>query len=364
MILNYFGPSGLGYIPSTPSHLTDWGGNATRLNNDIQNGCFMIQHRDHGSPSGWSEPYYRIEHVNLLTNTLYPYVFSINCCTGQFDESDMCFAEAFHLQQHGALGLIAATEVSYSFVNDTYAWGLYDYLWPDFDPGYGMTTAENLKPAFANASGKHYLAASSWPYNPSNKDETYYLFHHHGDAFMSLYSHVPYVLAVSHDNTILSSDTSFSVTANSGALIGLSVDNVLLGSANGTGSPVSIGISSLSVGDSLKVVVTKSNYYRYSAFVPCIPSGPQAPPENVDDLVISSVGTHAFLEWSPVVADTSGNPISVSYYVIYRSPDDPSFEPTTADSIGSVTPPATNYLDANAMQDPKQFYNVKAVVAD
>ncbi len=363
MIVNYFGPSGLGYIPSTPVHLTDWGGNATRLNNDIQNGCFILQHRDHGSVSGWSEPYYRIEHVNTLTNTLYPYVFSINCCTGQFDEPSMCFAEAFHIQEYGALGLIAATQVSYSFVNDTYAWGMYDYMWPDFDPGYGVTTDENLKPAFANVSGKHYLAASSWPYNSSNKDETYYLFHHHGDAFMTLYSHPPYVLTVAHDNTILNTATSFSVSANNGSLIGLSVDNVLIGSATGTGSPVSIGISPLSVGDTLKVVVTKSNYYRYSAHIPCIPSGPQAPPEKVDDLVISSFVSHAFLNWSPVVVDTSGNPITVSYYVIYRSPDDPLFEPTAADSIGSVMYPSSNYLDVNALQDPVQFYNVKAVVS-
>ena len=38
-ILNYFGPSGLNYIPSTPAFLTDWGGNATRINNDINSGA-------------------------------------------------------------------------------------------------------------------------------------------------------------------------------------------------------------------------------------------------------------------------------------------------------------------------------------
>lgn len=362
MIVDYFGPSGYGYIPSTPAHLTDWGGDATRVNTDIMNGCFILQHRDHGSPSGWSEPYYRIEHVSMLTNTMFPFVFSHNCCTGQFDQADLCFAEVFHLHQSGALGLIAATETSFSFVNDTYAWGMYDYLWPDFDPGYGVTTDINFKPAFANASGKHYLAASSWPYNPSNKDETYYLFHHHGDAFLEFYSEVPSALTVSHNSTIQSTETSFSVTANNGSLIGLSVDDVLLGSAPGTGSPVSIDISPLSVSDTLKVVVTKSNYYRYTAHVPCIPSGPQAPPENVDDLVISLLGSHVVLDWTPVVEDTLGNPITVSYYVIYRSPDDPMFEPTSTDSIGSVTPPNSNYLDMNALQDPKQFYNVKAVV--
>jgi hypothetical protein len=299
-----------------------------------------------------------------MTNTMCPYVFSVNCCTGEFDQTDPCFAEVFHLQQGGALGVLAATETSYSFVNDTYAWGMYDYFWPDFDPGYGVTTDINFKPAFANASGKHYLAASSWPYNPTNKDETYYLFHHHGDAFMEFYSEVPSNLTVSHNSIIQNTATSFSVTADSGALIGLSADNLLLGSATATGSPVSIDVTPPAVGDTMKVVVTKSNYNRYTANVLCVPSGPPSPPERVDDLVISRIGPHVTLDWSPVVQDTAGYPITVSYYVIYRSPDDPMFVPTPADSIGNVVPPATSYLDSNAFREPKNFYNVKAVVAE
>ncbi len=53
MILDYFGPDGLGYIPATSAHLTDWGGNATRLNADINAGAFLVQHRDHGYEHGW-----------------------------------------------------------------------------------------------------------------------------------------------------------------------------------------------------------------------------------------------------------------------------------------------------------------------
>jgi len=45
MLLDYFGPNGLGYIPATPSHLTDWGANATRINNDINSGAFLLLHR-------------------------------------------------------------------------------------------------------------------------------------------------------------------------------------------------------------------------------------------------------------------------------------------------------------------------------
>jgi hypothetical protein len=181
----------------------------------------------------------------------------------------MCFAEAMHRSPYGALGLIAASETSYSFVNDAYTWGVYDCLWPDFDPGYGNPNASwNLRPSFANASGKYYLAASSWPYNPANKDETYHLFHHHGDAFLTLYSQVPQSLTVVHDNTLPASNTSFTVTANAGSFIGLSVDNQVIGAADGTGAPVAIAIPPQSSGVTMRVTVTGSNYFRYIADVP------------------------------------------------------------------------------------------------
>ena len=68
-------------------------------------------------------------------NNELPFIFSINCQTGAYHRSAECFAEKFHRytyngQNSGALGLIAATEVSYSFVNDTYVWGLYDNMFP------------------------------------------------------------------------------------------------------------------------------------------------------------------------------------------------------------------------------------------
>jgi len=53
IVMNYFGPSGLGYIPSTPQELGGFtGGNATMVNNAINSGAFMLQHRDHGGTSG------------------------------------------------------------------------------------------------------------------------------------------------------------------------------------------------------------------------------------------------------------------------------------------------------------------------
>ncbi|MBU1880789.1 hypothetical protein KKA08_02060, partial [bacterium] len=276
MIVNYFGPSGLGYIPSTPSYLTNWSGNASGVNNAINSGAFIVQHRDHGSVNGWGEPSYHNWDLGNLNNSDLPYVFSTNCLTGKFDDGSESFAEAFHRMEDGALGVHAATNVSYSFVNDTYIWGMYDSMWPDFDPGYGvdLTGEDNLRPGAASASGKYYLQASSWPYNPTNKDETYYLFHHHGDAFMTLYSEIPQNLTVSHATSINAGETSFSVTADDGALIGISQNGAFLGAAEGTGSAVNVTIDPPYGGSPMCVTVTKANYYRHIDEVDVIGAGP------------------------------------------------------------------------------------------
>jgi len=274
-VVNYFGPSGLGYIPSATAHLTDWGGNATRVNADLNAGAFILQHRDHGFESGWGEPDYTTTNLSGLNNNDLPFIFSVNCLTGKFDHSSETFAEAFHRYPKRALGIIAATEVSYSFVNDAYVWGLYDYMWPEFMPAYGLPGQHQLLPAFGNVAGKYFLQQSSWPYNTSNKEVTYYLFHHHGDAFTTVFSEVPQMLSVVHDPVLLAGVNTFSVTADSGALICLSHNGEILSTGTGIASALSMPVNPLLPGEQLVVTVTKQDHYRYSVPVLVIPpSGP------------------------------------------------------------------------------------------
>ncbi len=269
-IVNYFGPNGLGYIPQTPAHLTDWGGNATRLNNDINSGCFLIQHRDHGSQTGWGEPAYNNSNINGCHNEDLTFVLSINCLTGKYNISGECFTEKFHRhtdngENAGALGLIAASEVSYSFVNDTYTWGVYDNLWPEFMPAESSTPEpRGVKPAFGNAGGKYFLQQSNWPTNPGNKEVTYNLFHHHGDAFLTLYSEMPEDLSVSHAGVILAGLDYFNITVDEDAFVALTVGDQIIGTGTGTGGQITIPIVPQIPGTVVDLVITKQNYYRYS----------------------------------------------------------------------------------------------------
>ncbi len=275
-LVNYFGPAGLNYIPTSPATLGGWdGGTATHVNQAIDSGAFMLQHRDHGEYLGWGEPSYKISNINALTNTDLTFVFSINCQTGAYQRSSECFGEHFHRyfkngHNSGALGLVCPSEVSYSFVNDTFVWGMYDNMWPNFMPAEGTNpVSRGVLPAFGCAAGKYFLKQSSWPYNSSDKLVTYRLFHMFGDAFQVLYTEIPQQLAVTHDAEINYGATSFSIQTNDSAFIALTLGDLILatgyGSANG---PVSLTIPVIPVGSDVKITVTKHNFYRYSDVVP------------------------------------------------------------------------------------------------
>jgi hypothetical protein len=275
-VVNYF--YNTGYLPSTtnPHDPTWWSnGSASGVNAAINSGAFMVQHRDHGSEIGWGEPSYENNDLNFLTNTMYTFVNSSNCLTGKFNWSSECFAEKFHRIEYGALGLNAATEVSYSFVNDTYVWGMFDGLWSGFMSDYPLSDLpghNTLRPSMAMTYGKYFLYSSSWPYNPGVKTVTFHLFNHHGDCFTTLYSEMPQHLTVTHDIKLIEGDTLFAITANDSAIIALTVNGEIIGVAEGTGSPCNVVVNPQISDDIVKITITKANYYRYVAEIPVVPT--------------------------------------------------------------------------------------------
>jgi hypothetical protein len=270
-----------GYIPLTNPYDEDWwdNGSAAGVNTAINDGAWFVQHRDHGGTSGWSEPNYTLSNLDGLTNTEFTFVNSTNCLTGQYDYSSQVFAEKFHRIDYGCWGINAASQVSYSFVNDTYIWGMWDCLFSFFDPGYPVVDLpgyDDLRPCMAMTSGKYYLHAMWFPDSVPGvggyRVYTDHLFHHHGDCFTTLYSQIPLTLSVSHAATLIGGATSFTVTANDSAIIALTVNGEIIGVAEGTGSPVAITILPQTPGQTMKVTVTKANYYRYEQDVPVVSS--------------------------------------------------------------------------------------------
>ena len=169
-------------------------------------------------------------------------------------------------QNAGAVGCIGATQTSYSYANDIFVWGMFDYYDPSFMPNHSTSVNSNYQsnwmPAFGSVAGKHLLSQSSWYNNSSIKTVTYNMFTAHCDAFLRLYTTVPMTISSSAPSHISATTTSISVTAPSGAMIALTCDNNILALAIGTGGSKTITFNAQPAGTNLKLVITKQNYLR------------------------------------------------------------------------------------------------------
>ena len=286
MVVNYFGPNGVGYIPQTPSELGNWNNGTPELVvQAVNEGSFWLQHRDHGLETGWGEPAVRNSHVYQMNNVgKLPFVMSINCLTGKFNYNQDCFCEAwmrrtYNGENAGAVGVLCPTETSYSFVNDAYVWGVYDLFDGDFMPTYGPFAANtgNWMPAFGNVAGKYFLAQSNWPYNATEKDITYTMFTAHCDAFLRIYTHVPQVMDVTHPEVVIAGLGEVTITAPEGCMISLVKEDPeggweILAVAEATGDPQIIEFTAQVPPTEINLVVTGQNYLRYEAVMGVIPA--------------------------------------------------------------------------------------------
>jgi len=275
-VVNYFGPNGLNYIPATPDELggfIDQNSDEDHLINKIsQEPGYILLNRDHGWFSIWDCPHLSSYSIPDLTNhNKLPFVLSINCASGAFDQHN-CLAEAFMKAENaGGIGVIAATYETHTYTNDSYIWGIWDFFENDFLPDYGTNTENNgdYMPAFANVSAKHFLYQQNFPNTYENTRElTSNLFHAHCDAFLKLYSEVPQPMNIEHDEIYYCESNTFKVKAPAGSIIGISTDDIngikTIAFAEGTGNMQDINIPhNVLPGNKLYITVTKANHLRY-----------------------------------------------------------------------------------------------------
>ncbi len=124
--------NGATYV-STPTYLSSSAATAA-LTNWVNSGIWLLQHRDHGSSSGWGDPPFYSSHVNALNNAnRLPVVMSINCLTAEFDGASDSFCEAWIKKATGGSHcVIGATRVSSSWYNDWMVHGFYECMYPNY----------------------------------------------------------------------------------------------------------------------------------------------------------------------------------------------------------------------------------------
>jgi len=246
-----------------------WDGDADDIINAIEDGIFILNHRDHGSEDGWGDPYFDSSHIEGLTNgELLPVVFSINCLTGEFDGYE-CFSETFlRKEDGGAVAVFGATRVSYSGYNDFLARGFYDAQWPDFDQEIGEDLNLYSLGEIMNY-GKFYMA-NTWGNDWGYEELTFELFHIFGDPTMHIWTAFPRNLTVQHPTMIDYGQNIVEVYVESngepveGALICLSQENGLyLKTITDSTGYVKLVIEIDSTED-ITLVVTSHNCLSYS----------------------------------------------------------------------------------------------------
>ena len=106
----------------------------------INAGQLIVGHRGHGDQGGWRNPPLKTEDLTRISSPNPSIFFSINCRSGSFDGGRVCFAEEILALNGGAPSLIAATELSGAWRNDSMIKALFDAVWPGIIPTYPVTT--------------------------------------------------------------------------------------------------------------------------------------------------------------------------------------------------------------------------------
>ncbi|MFH2029423.1 MAG: C25 family cysteine peptidase [Bacteroidota bacterium] len=317
-----------------------WDGDYNDIINYTDAGAFYIFHRDHGFEDGWGDPYFTTANVNSLNNgALTPVVFSVNCLTGKFIETE-CFSEAFLRKENGGtVGIFGHAEVSYSGYNDGLSIGLVDAIWSSPGlvanfTGSGGVSSPTVTPhsdifALGDVANQGLIRmVETW----DDSQYTNELLHYFGDPAMKIWTAQPLSVTATHTTTLdCINDTSFTIFTSSlsDGLATLVIDGLLVGEVQLSGGYGIINFSGVQLyGTSAVVTISQHNYQPYIANIPitgnCINAGFTCSPGTTciggDDIVFTDVSSGSITTYiwdfgpnaTPSTANTAG-PHIVSY---------------------------------------------------
>lgn len=224
-----------------PTSGFEWNADFVDIINALNDGRFLVIHRDHGKPWGWRHPLLTKRDVaeeGLDNGDKLPVLFSVNCATGYFDDEtvnaaidaisdpikrkeaadlessrygsfgDSLLEIMLRLQGRGVVGALGATRATPSSPNDALAKGFADALFPDLLPDYGGTESITRLADILNY-GKGYVYSQPWgsprcqdpsqgtgracsSYNDSGDEAI--LFHAFGDPTLEVWTAQPLTL--------------------------------------------------------------------------------------------------------------------------------------------------------------------------
>ncbi len=238
----------------------------------------------HGAETYWADgpPFYQSD-VNNLVNTVYPFVQSYACLTGNYTVAE-CFSETWIRATRGAIGMMASSVTSYWTEDDILEKRVMEGFCANVNAGEENQTWTGGMMNYGKLRYYQYFG------NTSTTRRYFEMYNIMGDATIDLWTAVPTPLSVSHPSALPIGSTTFNVTVTGfpdWALVCARDGN---GQVYATSYLFSGGTATLNLGSgptspgTLYVTVTGHDCQPYQASIPIIaPSGPY--------LVVSNVTT-------------------------------------------------------------------------
>ena len=254
VISNHFDPAGY-----ASDKLYDWWYNASTgdVSAAINAGRSLAVYSGHGAETSWADgPPFSQANVRALINEVHPLVLSFSCLTGDYSYSE-CFGETWLRDESGSLAFYGSSVTSYWDEDDVLEQGVFDGAFDNDMTWIARMCVYGLQSVYM-----HYGATAT----VHRYYEQYNLL---GDPSVDLYMNIAGMLTVSHPSAVRAGTSTFSVhVAQDDALVALSRNGVLHGTALSSGGSAVANLSPPVFTGNVLVTVTRHNYKPYQDSVP------------------------------------------------------------------------------------------------
>jgi hypothetical protein len=163
----------------------------------INEGQLIVGYRGHGEAEGWKKPALKSDDLSSITSDRPSIFFSINCLSGCFHQNNRkVFAENILKLNGAAPALIASTQSSWRWRNDSLIKALFDAIWPGLIPAFPKTNA-NYPIKYCRIGdilnyAKTYLLIKHGCDDDKRTKDQLELYHVIGDPTLGIWADEPY----------------------------------------------------------------------------------------------------------------------------------------------------------------------------
>jgi len=244
---------------------------AAMVDNDINSGASVLLYTGHGSNTSFVTSGFNSTNVNALTNNgKLPFIWAVACVNGNF-VSTTCFAEAWmratsNNEPSGSVATLMST------INQSWNPPMegQDEMVDILVESYGS----NIKRTFGGISMNGCMKMND-TYGSAG-DEMTDTWNCFGDPSLMVRTAVPQTMVVTHNPVILLGSTQFTVNCDAeGALVCLTINNQIIGTAYVSGGSATVNFNALTNIETVTIAVTAYNYIPYIGTADVVPaSGP------------------------------------------------------------------------------------------